>query len=350
LVVKQPRSLLLWCAALSLPASAQTLVDLSTQVKPSTKPVRTGPALPSACNPGDLFLLATGTPGANLFACLSSGTWTAQTGQPGALAIQSNGTPVGSETVQNYIGGNGIIYALSDTGTRVDMVNMIDPAVVQTHPTAQSGRDLLCQSASGSTQAYACHMSPSLTAYQLGMQLNWIPDLGSAGAATLAIDGLPPVPVKMPDGVTDPPPGTLPSGRLSQVWYDGSLFRLVNTGGPSLTAGVRNIIQQFYLGGAALTSGLTYYQSLSFACAITQWKLLADQGGSAVVKLWKSANGVFPTASNSVSANGLTSSASFSANLTDFTTTAINAGDNIAFYLASVSGGAQQVSLTLECK
>ena len=249
--MKQPRLLLLWCAALSLPASGQTLLDLSTQVKPSTKPVRTGSALPSTCNPGDLFLLAAGTPRPNLFACLTSGTWTAQTGQPGELGYpEQRQSRRRAETIQNYIGGNGIIYALSDTGTRVDMVNMIDPAVVQTHLIAQSGRDLLCQSASSSTQAYACQMSPSLTAYQLGMQLNWIPDLSSVGAATLAIDGLPPLPVKMPDGVTDPPPGTLLAGRLSQVWYDGSLFRLVNTGGSSPTGGIRNIIQQFYLGGS----------------------------------------------------------------------------------------------------
>jgi hypothetical protein len=166
--------LLIWCATLLLPAAGQTLLDLSTQVKPSTKPVKTGSALPSTCNAGDLFLLVGGPPGNNIFACLTPGAWTPQTGQPGALAIQSNGNPVGNETVQNYIGGNGVIYALSDTGTRVDMVNMIDPAVVQTHPIAQSGRDLLCQSASGSTQTYTCHMSPPLTAYQLGMQLNWI--------------------------------------------------------------------------------------------------------------------------------------------------------------------------------
>jgi hypothetical protein len=154
----------------------------------------------------------------------------------------------------------------------------------------------------------------------------------------------------MPDGITDPPPGTLLAGRLAQVWYDGTLFRLVTSGGPGPAAGIRNIIQQFYLGGSALTSGLTYYQSISFACTITQWKVLADQGGSAVVKTWKSANGVFPTSAASISTNGLANSASFSANLADFTTTAINAGDNLAFYLASVSGGAQQVSLTLECK
>ncbi|HKD08434.1 MAG TPA: hypothetical protein VKB79_21215 [Bryobacteraceae bacterium] len=341
------QKLLLCCAAFSFPATGQTLLDLSTQVKPSTKPVKTGSALPSTCNPGDLFLFSGAAPGSNIFACLASGSWTPQTGQPGALSIQSNGTPVGNETVQNYIGGNGLIYALSDTGTRVDMVNMIDPAVVLTHSVAQSGRDLLCQSAGGSTQTYTCHMSPSLTAYQPGMQLNWIPDVSSGGAATLAIDGLPPLSVKMPDGATDPPPGSLPAGRLAQIWYDGTLFRLVNSGG---SGQIRNIIQQFYLGGSALTSGLTYYQSLSFACTITQWKVLADQGGSAVVKVWKSANGVFPTSAASISTSGLTSSASFSANLTDFTTTAINAGDNLAFYLASVSGGAQQVSLTLECK
>jgi len=154
----------------------------------------------------------------------------------------------------------------------------------------------------------------------------------------------------MPDAVTDPPAGNVSAGRLLGIWYDGAVFRIVAAGGSSQGVVTRNIIQQFYLGGSALSSGMTYYQSLSFSCSITQWKVLADQGGSATVKIWKTANGVFPSAASSISTNGLPSGNSFSAGLGDFTTSQINAGDNLAFYLSSVSGGAQQVAMTLECQ
>jgi len=167
------RKLLIWCAAACLPAAGQTQLDLYHQVSPATKPVKIGAALPVTCVPGNLFLITGGAAGSNLYACLSQDVWTAQAGQVGGtLAVQSNGAAIGSEPIQNFIGATGILYAISDTGTRFDMVNMIDTAVVQTHTNTQSGRDLLCQSASGSNQTYTCSMTPSLAAYASGMELN----------------------------------------------------------------------------------------------------------------------------------------------------------------------------------
>ena len=64
-------------------ASAQTQVDLRTQAKnvdfsgaSSTKPARTGTALPGSCTVGEVFFKLDAVAGQNLYACTSLNTWT----------------------------------------------------------------------------------------------------------------------------------------------------------------------------------------------------------------------------------------------------------------------------------
>jgi hypothetical protein len=78
-------------------AFAQTKVDLRTQGKSvdfsaaaSTKPVSTGTALPGTCSVGQMFYLTNATPGANLYSCTASNTWTrggSVTNTGGALTV-----------------------------------------------------------------------------------------------------------------------------------------------------------------------------------------------------------------------------------------------------------------------
>jgi hypothetical protein len=63
--------------------SAQTKVDLRTQTKSVdfstasfTKPVKSAPALPVTCSPGELFYLSTANPGYNLYYCTAPNLWT----------------------------------------------------------------------------------------------------------------------------------------------------------------------------------------------------------------------------------------------------------------------------------
>jgi hypothetical protein len=92
---------------------------------------------------------------------------------------------------------------------------------------AQSGQTLLCN-ATGAAGAYTCPMTPPLTAYTTGMIVNWKPGTGSsAGPATLNIDALGPRPLKQADGATDP--SEIVAGQLVPVWYDGAVFRIVQT-------------------------------------------------------------------------------------------------------------------------
>ena len=215
-------SLMILTAALP----GQTQVDLYNQVKGSTKPVKIGSTLPATCRAGDLFLHTAVAGGQNVFACISDNIWVPQGG--GSLTIQGDGVAVGTESIQNFMAGFGIVKTLSNIDSRVDIGYTIDSAVVQTHEVAQSGRDLYCPSASDSASAYTCNLTPSLSSYQSGMVIFWKPDVDTSGSAiTLSINGLTARSVTMADGVTVPQSSDVAAGKLIPVWFDGSVFRIV---------------------------------------------------------------------------------------------------------------------------
>jgi hypothetical protein len=98
------------------------------------------------------------------------------------------------------------------------------------------------------------------------MTVNWKPDVnGTGGATTLNIDILGAVSLKLADGSADPAPGDLVAGRLYQIWYDGSSFRLANQvtpagvlgeAQPACGAPVRGRLW-FVAGGTGVKDGLT---------------------------------------------------------------------------------------------
>lgn len=219
-----------------LAALAQTKVDLQTQSKavdftsaPFTRPVKAGTSLPATCSAGDLFFNTAAGAGANLYGCVAANTWALESGGGGgALTIDAAGTTVGSRSIANFVAGSGIVNALSDTGTAINIQQNADTAVMLSRATEQSGTDLVCASASGSGSAYTCSLSPTLRAYTTQMVLHWIPDAGATGGATtLNVDTLGAAPVKQFDGVTDPTDGDILPGRMYALWYDGTSFRLM---------------------------------------------------------------------------------------------------------------------------
>jgi len=64
--------------------------------------------------------------------------------------------------------------------------------------------------------------------------------------------------VKLPDGATNPSPGDIVAGRLQQLWFDGSSFRLLS---PLVPAGV--------LGDALPTCGTGVRGRLWFVAGAT---------------------------------------------------------------------------------
>lgn len=223
---------------LTLAAAAQTRVDLKTQsanvdfrTAPYTKPMKSGASLPATCTQGDLFFKTTAVPGANVYGCTATNTWTGQgSGGPGALTVESNGTTVGTRNIANFVAGFGILNYILDSGTKLNFQQGVDSAAVLTRPGHQSGQTLICRPSGGSGTDYACAMNPTLAAYTGGMVVHWVPDVTVAGGGTtLNVDMLGAKDVKLADGTSAPTPTDIIGGRMYQIWYDAAIgaFRRV---------------------------------------------------------------------------------------------------------------------------
>ena len=91
---------------------------------------------------------------------------------------------------------------------------------------------------------------------------NWKPDVSEAGGPnTLNVSALGAIPVKLADGITDTGPGDL-AGRVLEIWYDGTVLRLINAPIPAgilgevqprCSAAVRGLLQLW--GDTAIVKG-----------------------------------------------------------------------------------------------
>jgi hypothetical protein len=172
----------------------------------------------------------------------SGSYWQPQTlaGTAGTITFESNGTAVGVRGVENLVPGNGVMHVVTDTGSKLNIQTMIDTAVVETKAASQAGGSLLCLGNSVAAPAFLCGLTPQLSAYRVGMVLHWIPDFDAmAGGSTLNIDGLGAKAVKLSDGVNNPLPADVIAGKLFEIWYDGTVFRVLNTAGPLANSSTR---------------------------------------------------------------------------------------------------------------
>jgi hypothetical protein len=217
----------------ALTAMAQTQVDLRTQAKKvdfsaatSTKPFRTGTALPATCTVGEFYFKSNATAGNNTFACTAANQWSPQAGAS-SLNVQNDGLSVGAATTANFVSGPGFMSVVSDSGTRISIQSAADTAVLQTRFGEQTGSGLLCESSGYASGKYQCAMNPTLASFTRGMVLHWIPDADSPGGPiSLNVDTLGALPVKAADGLRDPAAGEIAAGRMQTIWQDGALFRL----------------------------------------------------------------------------------------------------------------------------
>jgi len=198
--------------------------------------------------------------------CLSTdGTtvsWAVCGGGAGSLAIEANGSAVGSEATLNFIPGTGITETITDAGTKINKTTAVDTAVMLTRAQAQSGVDLLCAPASASGANYTCAMTPALSAYTAGMVIQFKPDVSSsAGAVTLNINSLGSLNIKQSDGTTDPGATGLVAGRQVPLTYDGTVLRMgvAGSGGGSgtVTSVGLSVPSEFSVSGSPVTSSGT---------------------------------------------------------------------------------------------
>jgi hypothetical protein len=187
--------------------------------------------MPSSCTLGQLYFATDAPAGTNLYGCLTGNAWTPE-GE--SEIVRSSGVTIGARPITNFQTGPGLLSVITDTGTAINIQSALDTAVVETLPGEQTGSSLLCSPASGTPTAYNCSMTPTATAYTLGMVLHWIPDQsGTGGVTTLNVDTLGATAVKQADGATDPTATDIVAGGMREVWYDGVSFRFLETGSGS---------------------------------------------------------------------------------------------------------------------
>lgn len=110
--------------------------------------------------------------------------------------------------------------------------------------------------------------------------------------------------------------------------------------GPSTNQNTRGITISFDGGGSALTSGATARTvPIPFGCTITGWTVDADQSGSIVFSVTKSASGTYPPTSSIVGSQPPTISSAATSGFVAQSgwTTAVSANDHIRVGISSVS-------------
>jgi hypothetical protein len=116
------------CAVLACVAwytlHAQTLVDLRTQSKSvdftaasTTKPMKTGTALPAACGVGEAFFQTNAPAGSNFYLCTSQNSWTLESGTGGATGPAGPAGPTGPTGLTGPAGPTGPSGANGSNGS-----------------------------------------------------------------------------------------------------------------------------------------------------------------------------------------------------------------------------------------
>lgn len=229
-------------------------VDLSGAI--ATQPARKGAGAPSGtCIQGEQYFRTDATPGQNLYFCTSTNSWVQMTGggggggnligatdpgtcTPGQLFFN---TTVGVQQVcssanlwtplRESVSGAGI--SLVHTGT--SSVIATDTAVMLTRAANQAGTDRLVALTSSSTDNYTGGLTPTLTAYADGMLVVFRPNFTNIGAATLNIDSLGPVFLRMSDCTSDPVDATFTSGTTYLLTYKSSASAFCLVHQPDIT-------------------------------------------------------------------------------------------------------------------
>jgi len=97
-------------------AQTGTKIDLQNQARgvdfsaaPYTKPAKTGTALAPTCLTGEAYILTTAAPGANLYICTGTNTWSLQgaAGPQGPAGSQGSAGPQGPTGSQGAAGSTG---------------------------------------------------------------------------------------------------------------------------------------------------------------------------------------------------------------------------------------------------
>lgn len=146
-------------------------------------------------------------------------------------------------------------------------------------------------------------------------------------------------------------PGT--SGQCLQTQGSAADPQWSSCGGATANQAIRDISFIISGGGSPITTGVQGFLEIPFACTINRVTLLADQVGSETIDIWKTTYALAPpTVTNSIAASALptlTSEQTFQDSLLLGWTTAVSAGDIIAYDVQTADGVLEQVTVSLKC-
>lgn len=205
----------------------------------STAPNKVGTVLPAACTVGDTYYKSDATAGSNVYGCTATNTWTVQGGSSTGL-----GDP----------GSNSIPYR---TG-----LGTTSPASA----TELSG-PTFCSDA-GSTDSYACNLSPAIASYVTGTLYRFMANTANTGAATINFNAKGALTIKKMAGAitTDLADNDIRVGQWVGCVYDGTNCQMVTQTG-NAAGGSSTITDSVYLsfGGqySANGGGVNLMTSLS---------------------------------------------------------------------------------------
>jgi hypothetical protein len=156
----------------------------------------------------------------------------------------------------------GGFYQLWYDGGQFRIVSLVNPRQFVTSTQVQDSAFLYCVSANTIGSQYGCTLSPPLAGYVEGMLFHWRPDVGiGPDAPSLEIDGLGAKPLTHSDGVALVASGEIEGGSMYLVWYDGSVFRLLNPRHPEF------VTADDWQNGTALRCQSANTLGMAFECA-----------------------------------------------------------------------------------
>ena len=256
-------------------AAAQTQIDLRTQTRnvdftaaASTKPLKTGTALPATCAVGDMFFKTDASAGANLYGCPVANSWAVE----GGLSGQNCWIDTVSQTLRCR-DTNGNVYAVVETSAGAvpnQWVTYIDsngvphtsqPTAAAVGATADPGSNgvpyrsgmgtatpatadnlsgsFFCQ-ATGAGNAYLCNLTPPVASYNAGTTYWFRANVANTGPATINFNSLGPKSiVKQADQSLAS--GDIKAGQWVMATYDGANMQMQSQTGNALLGGVSTV-------------------------------------------------------------------------------------------------------------
>jgi hypothetical protein len=296
-----------------LTLAAQTQIDLRTQAKnidfsaaSSTRPIKTGTALPATCVVGNMFFETNAPAGANLYGCTAANTWSVQGGigncqynaasQTLTCTDSNNNLYTAVETAASgtpnqwvdYIAATGIPHTSQPTAAAVGAV--ADPGsngipyrsglgIAAPANASQMSGPFFCQDA-GAGGGYACNLSPSIPSYQTGASYWFKAGAANTGAVTVNFNALGPKAIVKQHNLALAA-NDIQAGQWVVVIYDGTNMQMQSQTANTPQGAVPSVFGR--TGAVAAQSGDYSFSQISGTASAPQLPsvaMLTNQGNA----------------------------------------------------------------------